>query len=435
MAKFTTEDFIIKARKVHGEKYDYSKAKYINCKTTIIIICQIHGAFETLPTNHLKGCNCPKCSGVYKPTTKEFIKEAKAIHSNKYDYSKVKYLNAYTKIIIICPEHGEFQQTPTGHLSGKGCAKCAGVGKSTTKEFIQKAKTIHGNKYDYSKVEYVDAKTKIIIICPEHGEFEQTPNSHLMGSGCAKCKFDELGNRTRKTVEIFFKEAKAVHGDKYDYSKVIYKHGEKKIIIICPEHGEFEQTPTGHLIGHGCPKCSGLYKKTTKEYIQKAKETHGDKYDYSKVVYVNSNTKVIIICPEHGEFEQEARLHLIGAGCQKCSGSYMDTKYFIQKAKAIHGDKYDYSKTNYIDATTNVIIICPEHGEFEQRHSHHLNGIGCPKCAGRGFIYLSVNEAMKIVGKLGLKTKEDYFKWWDDNKEYCQKIGLPKGLITYYKTY
>ena len=191
-----------------------------------------------------------------KLTTEEFIERSKKIHGDKYDYSKVKYKKAIEKVCIICPEHGEFWQTPSEHLSGYGCWKCGGTKKLTTEEFICKAKKIHGDKYDYSKVEYMNNKTKVCIICPEHGEFWQRPDMHLKGQGCQKCSSIKNGIKKRKTLEEFIENATKIHGKRYDYSKVEYTGINKKICIICPEHGEFWQTPYAHLRGDGCKKCN-----------------------------------------------------------------------------------------------------------------------------------------------------------------------------------
>ena len=253
--KLTTEQFIERARAVHGDQYDYSITNYINCRTDIDIICPKHGVFTQNPSTHLTGCGCPKCAGKIKLTKEDFINRASKFHRNKFDYSKVDYVNYRTKVCIICPKHGEFWQTPESHLR-YGCDKCAKERFPTQEDFIIASKKIHGDKYDYSKVKYKNNKTKVIIICPEHGEFEQRPNDHLKGCGCPKCADDIHSKKTRKTAEQFIKEAIAVHGDKYDYSKVEYKKGNKKITIICPEHGEFLQRPNDHLKGCGCPSCN-----------------------------------------------------------------------------------------------------------------------------------------------------------------------------------
>ena len=199
-----------------------------------------------------------------KLTTEDFIKRAKEIHGNKYDYSKVEYINAHTKVCIICPEHGEFWQTPDNHCSKRnkcGCPKCFGK-VFKIEDFVKKAKEIHGDKYDYSKVEYKNSTTKICIICPEHGEFWQTPNKHLTGRGCPKCHEKNKKFYKLLTTEDFVKKAKSVHGDKYNYSKSEYKGNHIKVCIICPEHGEFWQTPANHLRFKGCSKCKSSHLQT-----------------------------------------------------------------------------------------------------------------------------------------------------------------------------
>ena len=192
-----------------------------------------------------------------KLTKKEFINKARQIHGNKYDYSKVEYKGNKIKICIVCPIHGEFWQEPRTHLNGSGCPKCKKNFKLTTKTWIEKARQIHGDKYDYSKVEYINNKTKICIICPIHGEFWQNPNSHLQGFGCKKCGTYSSKNKQQLGYNKFVQKAKQIHDDKYDYSKVKYVNNATKICIVCPIHGEFWQTPSSHLNGKsGCPFCS-----------------------------------------------------------------------------------------------------------------------------------------------------------------------------------
>ena len=161
MKKLTTEDFIAKAREVHGDKYDYSKVIYVNNSTKVCIICPEHGEFWQIPSSHLKGTNCPLCCGRQFFTTDKFVSKAKEIHNNKYDYTKVDYQSMRKKVCIICHEHGEFWQTPEAHLNGHGCKKCAGQYSPSREEFISKAIEIHGNKYDYSKVNYTNCDNSL----------------------------------------------------------------------------------------------------------------------------------------------------------------------------------------------------------------------------------------------------------------------------------
>lgn len=317
-----------------------------------------------------------------KLTYEEFIERAIEKHGDKYDYSLVEYVNIGTKVKIICPEHGYFLQTPNGHISGRGCLKCGGKFPLTKETFTEKANQIHGNKYDYSQVEYVNNCTKVKIICPKHGFFMQVPADHLIGKGCIACS-----RRLPLTTEIFIERAKQIHGDKYDYSQVEYINIGTKVKIICPEHGCFLQTPNSHIGGRGCIKCGGRFPLTKETFTEKAKQVHGNKYDYSLVEYVNIGTKVKIICPKHGEFLQTPSHHLFGKGCFKCMSDklricFQHTKQqFIDKAIITHGNKYDYSLVEFINYHIKIKIICNKHGVFLQSPNSHIRGNGCPRCA------------------------------------------------------
>ena len=253
------------------------------------------------------------------------------------------------------------------------------------KKFIEKAIKRHGEKYDYSKVEYVGSQSKVCIICPEHGEFWQEPAAHVRGNGCPICANLKRGDTFRSNLDEFIKRAKKVHGDKYDYSLVKYVNAETKVCIICHEHGKFYITPQHHIIGQGCPKCAGRG-LSTEDIIKKFISVHGDKYDYSKVVYKKMNEKVCIICPEHGEFWQTPGKHINGQGCPRCAKlsaakkNNIGVEEFIKRSEEKWGKKYDYSKVDYKKMSEKVEIICPKHGSFFQRPYDHLNGHGCPVC-------------------------------------------------------
>jgi predicted nucleic-acid-binding Zn-ribbon protein len=264
-----------------------------------------------------------------KGNFEEALKKCQIIHNGKYDYSKSKEpLKTKDKIEIICPKHGVFFQSLDKHLCGKGCPKCGNENRgknncSSTENFIAKAIEVHKNKYDYSKVEYKNAKEKVCIICPIHGEFWQTPNSHLNGSECPKCATIESHKKFRKTNESFIEEVKKIYGNKYIYNKIDYINSDTKVTLICPIHGDFMISPNHLLNGQGCPKCrydrlSEKNKMTTEEFIRKSKEVHGNKYDYPKTVYNGYDEQSIITCPIHGDFLQTPNSHLQGSGCQKC---------------------------------------------------------------------------------------------------------------------
>lgn len=325
--KLTTEEFVQKAREVHGDKYDYSKVDYKNKDSKVCIICKEdgHGEFYQRPRDHIRGNNCPRCSGRIK-TTEEFIKRAKNVHGDLYDYSKVEYKNVTTKVCIICEEggHGEFYQAPKEHLKGQGCPRCSGNIQLTEEEFIKRAKEIHDGKYDYSKVEYKNSTAKICIICPDHREFYQRANHHLRGHGCPKCS-KNIKSTTEEFIKEAKKiHGDKYDYSKVEYNR---RHDKVCIICNVEGHGEFYQNAGSHLMGIGCPICGSLRagdirRKTTEDFVKEAKAVHGDKYDYSKVNYKGANNKVCIVCPHHGEFYQIPRDHCKGSGCYKCNRGF-----------------------------------------------------------------------------------------------------------------
>lgn len=251
------EEFVCKAQEKHGNKYDYSKVKYVNCDTPVCIICPEHGEFWQTPYMHLRAkVGCPKCANILTYTTEDFIQKASIKHNNKYDYSKTNYVNSYTSVCIICPDHGEFWQKPGAHLAGRGCPYCAGKNK-TTDSFIEEIRKIHGDDYDYSKLVYAGAFNPVRLICPKHGEFIATPHSLLSGQGCPQCGREKTANKQRLGYNKFIENARKVHGEKYDYSKVNYVNAHTPVCIICPKHGEFYMTPNTHTSKkRGCPICN-----------------------------------------------------------------------------------------------------------------------------------------------------------------------------------
>lgn len=196
-----------------------------------------------------------------KLTTEEFIEKAKEVHGNTYDYIKTIYINSDSKVVICCKEHGEFEQKAANHLQGKGCIKC-GITKSalakvkTQIQFIEEVSRIHNNKYLYQDTKYTGIENKIIIICPVHGKFEIRAQNHMQGHGCQMCRNDTVISKLRtkeKDVLLRFIE---VHNNKYDYSKVQHIDMTTPVTILCKEHGEFKQIPVAHISGQGCPSCA-----------------------------------------------------------------------------------------------------------------------------------------------------------------------------------
>lgn len=306
-----------------------------------------------------------------KLTQEEFIARAKQVHGDKYDYSKVEYVNSDTKVTIICPIHGVFKQTPYLHYKvGCGCPSC-GINTTAqkraigTKKFIEKALIVHGNKYGYSKVDYKTKKDKVCITCPIHGDFWQEPYNHLHGSGCPICGIQATANKNRKDTESFIARSRQVHGNRYVYDKTIYVSNHKKVIITCREHGDFLQEPSNHINGAGCPMCKGelITKRQTKtidDFIKEANDVHGvGTYDYKLVKYTGGHAKVDIICPKHGIFSQMAYSHLQGVGCPHCCCSKGENKTsifldacnvdYIRQYKITPNDLFCETKSFFVD--------------------------------------------------------------------------------------
>jgi hypothetical protein len=285
--------------------------------------------------------------GSNKLTTEEFIAKAQAHPKHKgkgYDYSGAVYVNNKTKLDIICPKHGKFEQVPRDHLIGAGCSECgreavraAYLEKSRKAgaEFTEKSNAVHGSRYDYSRAVYGGMKAKVIIICKKHGEFKQLPGDHLKRAGCPTCAKKSMAAKAVEKCRVkFIDEANVVHKFKYDYSFAEYTNSKEKLVIVCPKHGKFKQSPNPHLKGIGCPECGNDVKrarnrieaqKAAERFEDEGRRIHGDQFDYSKVEYKGNKVKVLVCCRGcDNEFSVSPNSHLKGNGCPNCASSKMN---------------------------------------------------------------------------------------------------------------
>lgn len=282
--KLTTEEWIKDCKSLHREMYDYSKSIYVNAKTPIIIGCPIHGFVEVSPSRHKNGSHCKRCSAkersIFKPLSKEvFLEEAKITHNNKYDYSLVENFETVNdKITIICPVHGKFRQRLHSHRKGYGCDRCAYEEKGKEKrvsfeDYIIRAEDKFGKLYKYLENSYTKISEDITYICDIHGEVTQSAGTHLISRGCAKC----FRRNERSNTEKFIDSANLAHNYFYTYPDTIYgKSNSSNVLIKCPFHGDFLQTPNSHLNGAGCKVCANIksnigFKELTKEDILNSK--------------------------------------------------------------------------------------------------------------------------------------------------------------------
>jgi len=273
----TNEQFIEKSIKNQIEKFGYDKVVYKNNHTLVEIYCyKCERYFEQMPMNHLVGKGCKYCAkqkraDSHRNKQEDVIKRFKEKHGDKYDYSKVVYFRMDRKVIIICPIHKEFKQTPSNHLA-YGCKRCGGTALKTQEEVIEQFKSVHGERYNYSLVEYKKNNIKVNIICRRHVMFQQTPRDHIAGQGCDLCGRITQGMKKRMTQDEFIKRAKEIHGNKYDYSKVVYQGNNVKVTIICNTKGHkpFRIRPVDHIHSYksGCTSCAMYgYDQNKKGYL------------------------------------------------------------------------------------------------------------------------------------------------------------------------
>lgn len=252
--------------------------------------------------------------------------------------------------------------------------------------FIERASAIHGEKYDYSTVDYQGSSVAVSIICPKHGAFKKSPSNHthkLKPQGCPECSKED---KNRLFIQELINDFKKVHGDIYDYSQLAFENSKKPVKIICKTHGSFSLRIDAHRNGVGCQECKTEASKSEawKGYLLRFESIYGDIYDYSNTVYIAYKERISVRCRKHGEFKVLIASHLKGTGCRKCHGwlgvEKQDNEQFIAQAVSKHGQTYDYSKANFTNLGSKVTIICPKHGEFTQNASQHLKGSGCPAC-------------------------------------------------------
>ncbi|WP_134351103.1 hypothetical protein [Flavobacterium psychrophilum] len=340
--KITRQEFIEEANKIHNQKFNYDKVVYVNKAKKVIITCKKHGDFLQIAANHLRGHGCMECSGKTEKNTEKFIAEANLKHNFRYNYNKVNYTKAHAKVIITCKIHGDFTQAAYSHLCGIGCAECSGKAQRSTETFIEKAKKIHNNFYNYDNTVYTNKNEKIIITCKKHGDFEQVPNDHLRGHGCCECS-----GTKRSTTQKFVEAVIKIHKHRYNYDKVEYLNMKTKVIIKCKKHGDFGQIPNDHLNGSGCPKCkSSKGEKIIYEVLKKLNVKfeaqykfedciHKNKLPFDFAVFINAKTKLIEF---HGKQHYELN-------------NYFHSKSELKFKECLIRDKIkqDYAEENKID--------------------------------------------------------------------------------------
>lgn len=422
------KEYIQRAKTIHNNLYDYSMTEEPKtCKDKVCIICPKHGKFYMSLDNHVNGKQCcPKCSGKMISKTSEFIEASQIKHQNKYDYSKVNYINAKTKVCIICPIHGEFWQEPRHHLNGVGCPLCSKNHKKTYKEFIEDANKIHNNKYIYPENNTFSSMTsKIEIICPEHGSFFQKAASHLNGCGCPKCK-----GGTKPTLEEVIKRAKKIHKNKYSYDKFKYINAKTPGIITCPIHGDFFQTMDAHLNRKdGCPKCSS----------SKLENMVINGLDLSNIIYQYQFRIKELGLKSYDFYLPNYSLIIECQGEQHYMPIKFDTNITDDKANDIFFERCSLDKEKYIVAKKNglnVIYFTKSEYFHENKTINVRDGFYADK-----LVFTDLDKLITYIKKLPIVDNEDMFnnlckdilKINKDVLIYHNKIIYKNNAILFYK--
>ena len=381
-------------------------------------------------------------------TTDQIIDQFVKVHGERYDYSHVSYVSKHVPVKIVCSAHGAFFQAPNAHAAGKGCSKCSGGVGITQDMFLDNCYGVHGDRYDYGKVAYVNAKTKVIITCRSHGDFLQTPDNHRLGKGCPSCKRDCVADSKRLSPEDFIKKCIDKHGGAYDYAASIYTASRCRIRILCSQHGEFLQIASNHLQGAGCPQCWEARKGNNRllsqeDFLAKCQEVHKGEYDYSDATYTVGKSKLTIVCKKHGAFRQSAESHMRGVGCPRCanheSKGERSVAEFIHslglrvvlRSRALIGPS---ELDIYIPEANLAIEFCGNyyHSDMIKNHKADKHFRKFDACRKRGIhlvtLYESEWDTRKDVVKKVLKTLVGRV----DSKTYarkliCAQVGIPEA--------
>lgn len=269
-----------------------------------------------------------------KRTLESFISDARKIHGDKYDYSKSVYNGIHSKLVITCPTHGDFWQRPNDHLHGQGCKECGKLASASkrrldTESFKNKFTELYGDSYDLSEFIYSKSNVKSTVICKLHGKFSISPNNLLNGRGCHLCGNKRKSSRQTLKEQVFNERIRTIYGDSISYDFNDYINNATKMKFICKTHGEFESLPLNVMRGHGCPECGKIkysVSRTTKwdDALARMVSAHGSTYEYNESTYTSPKAKMEIVCKKHGVFMQTPINHWGGQGCPICNESHLE---------------------------------------------------------------------------------------------------------------
>lgn len=334
----TFQEFKARSEKKHGTgAYAYPVQPINGVGSKATIQCVKHGEFSQIVGDHLAGHGCPQCATEQvsiraKGRASKHLQQVASVFPD-YDYSRFveTFTNVTAPVTVICPTHGEFQKPPHKLKRGSGCQACGkdasvAARKITETEFLERAIKVHGARYDYSLVDYVNYETPVTIICREHGAFRQQPSAHATReAGCPRCALVANSALTKLSSEEFYRRASELYNGQFTYTGK-FAGVTNLITAVCSRHGEFTQLGYVHLRGGGCVVCSAEQRVANtcvmfEEFESRASDIHAGAYTYDRSSYVGLQEPTSILCKKHGVFSQVAATHLRGSRCPKCAGT------------------------------------------------------------------------------------------------------------------
>lgn len=465
MKALTLEEVVSRLGDVN---YRCESLEVINGKKYLHAVCPEHGSFKIPTYRALNGSGCTFCGVRSSARTRAYsfetvVAKAKAVHGDKYEYLELLETEGRKSIKVRCPEHGEFVKSTNKLLIGQGCPKCASIeqGRKLSAlrkvnpiesprrldlaEFVSRATEVHGDKYEYHRLEVIDKRSVIVASCRIHGEFTTPASKHLAGIGCYPCSVDSRAAKRSDSFEGVVAKAKATYGDRYTYLKLIKEEGKRPAVLArCDKHGEFIKPASAFTAGKGCPSC-GLDDKSEKlrtpfeDYVKRAHAAHGGKYTYRKINWDSYPTTITYDCPEHGERTQGLNNHVMGAECLLCShkttgiSGRLTFEDIVTKAKKVHGDTYQYIESYFEGGATRIKYSCNKHGEINQLAAAHIRGNGCKACAfaaqgvsRRDTLESAIQKAEAKHGKLYDYKELSYSEGYAILSYECAKHGMQK---------
>lgn len=363
--KLTTfDEFFQSCQPVHNGKYEYDKDSYVKMRVKMRIICPIHGDFWQTPSEHKKGKGCPTCGGSKKLTAAENEAQSRVVHGDKYEYINSTFKNTKSKMLIVCPIHGDFWQTPADHKQGKGCPKCGGTQALNADQVISVSKEVHNNTYDYMSDTISTNHVKMGIVCKIHGVFWQTPANHKAGHGCPKC-----ANNQRMEPNEHIAVCRKVHGNYYSYHPETIDGDDSLCTITCPIHGDFKQLLTNHKQGHGCPSCGHVGPSNGEmELVSMIRDlgnfdiiTHDRKILHGK--------ELDVFIPSHNLAIEYCGLYYHSDTCGK-DNNYHKDKFDMCRKKGIHLITLfedEWKHRDKVMATIKALLGISEHGVYARK--------------------------------------------------------------------